>query len=198
MVRALHRTGAAKTCVPGQYIVVLPREECCIAVAAFAAARATCAPVHPHMIASRCGATKHRCGRAVDFPGPRNFPERLTTDRSNTPANSYQFLTNCARSWRLNQGALRRDQEAVGNDRQEDRTLVMAQVMTQALAQTNGKVPSLKAAVADLWRTLTNDLSGDYRPERHYMRGPGPKWRAKNAPASSSDGRGIGLAKASA
>jgi hypothetical protein len=74
----------------------------------------------------------------------------------------------------------------------------MAQVMTQALAQTNGKVPSLTAAVADLWRTLTKDLSGDYRPERHYMRGPGPKWRAKNAPAPASDGLGIGLAKASA
>ena len=66
------------------------------------------------------------------------------------------------------------------------------------MTQTNGKVPSLTAAVADLWRTLTKDLGGDYRPELHYMRGPGPKWRAKNAPASSSDGLGIGLAKASA
>jgi hypothetical protein len=23
-----------------------------------------------------------------------------------------------------------------------------------------------------------------YRPERHYMRGPGPKWREKNGPAT--------------
>ena len=30
------------------------------------------------------------------------------------------------------------------------------------------------------WRRLI-DLAGDpYRPERHYMRGPGPKWRAKH------------------
>jgi hypothetical protein len=29
--------------------------------------------------------------------------------------------------------------------------------------------------------TLLNDLFGTYRPERHYMRGPGPKWREKHA-----------------
>jgi hypothetical protein len=28
--------------------------------------------------------------------------------------------------------------------------------------------------------------SDSYRPELHYMRGPGPKWHAKNAPASAS------------
>jgi hypothetical protein len=27
-----------------------------------------------------------------------------------------------------------------------------------------------------LWGALFNN----YRPERHYMRGPGPKWRAKH------------------
>ena len=30
----------------------------------------------------------------------------------------------------------------------------------------------------DLVQTLTDP----YRPELHYMRGPGPKWRAKNQP----------------
>ena len=25
-----------------------------------------------------------------------------------------------------------------------------------------------------------------YRPEAHYMRGPGPKWRAKHAPPSAT------------
>ena len=43
------------------------------------------------------------------------------------------------------------------------------------------KTPSIGKAVADLWRTLTSDLFNEYRPERHYMRGPGPKWRAKHA-----------------
>jgi hypothetical protein len=35
----------------------------------------------------------------------------------------------------------------------------------------------------DLVRTLKS-LLDPYRPEQHYMRGPGPKWRAKYAPAS--------------
>jgi hypothetical protein len=35
------------------------------------------------------------------------------------------------------------------------------------------------AAIAALWRSLTVDMFDAYRPERHYMRGPGPKWRAK-------------------
>jgi hypothetical protein len=43
------------------------------------------------------------------------------------------------------------------------------------------KIPSIGKAVADLWHTVTTDLFGTYRPERHYMRGPGPKWRAKHA-----------------
>ena len=30
--------------------------------------------------------------------------------------------------------------------------------------------------VAEIWRTLKNDLVNSYRPELHYMRGPGPKW----------------------
>jgi len=34
--------------------------------------------------------------------------------------------------------------------------------------------------VADLARDLVNALFDPYRPELHYMRGPGPKWRAKH------------------
>ena len=49
------------------------------------------------------------------------------------------------------------------------------------------KTPSIGKAVADLWRTVTSDLFNEYRPERHYMRGPGPKWRAKHAPSSPAD-----------
>jgi hypothetical protein len=46
------------------------------------------------------------------------------------------------------------------------------------------KNTTLGKAVADLWRSVTTDLFGAYRPEQHYMRGPGPKWRAKHARAS--------------
>jgi hypothetical protein len=49
---------------------------------------------------------------------------------------------------------------------------------------SKSKTPSIGKAVVDLWRTVTSDLFNEYRPERHYMRGPGPKWRAKHARAS--------------
>jgi hypothetical protein len=29
------------------------------------------------------------------------------------------------------------------------------------------------------WRRLIDRARDDYRPERHYMRGPGPKWHAR-------------------
>jgi hypothetical protein len=41
------------------------------------------------------------------------------------------------------------------------------------------KGPPIGAAIAALWRSLVKDLFAAYRPERHYMRGPGPKSRAK-------------------
>jgi hypothetical protein len=43
------------------------------------------------------------------------------------------------------------------------------------------KTPSIGRTVADLWQTVTTELFGTYRPEQHYMRGPGPKYRAKHA-----------------
>jgi hypothetical protein len=36
---------------------------------------------------------------------------------------------------------------------------------------------------AEFMRALKN-LVDPYRPEEHYMRGPGPKWHAKHEPAS--------------
>jgi hypothetical protein len=46
------------------------------------------------------------------------------------------------------------------------------------MAQTQRAV-SLHRMIADFWRTF-GDAFGGYRPERHYMRGPGPKWREKH------------------
>jgi len=31
--------------------------------------------------------------------------------------------------------------------------------------------------LANYWRTVLADQRSPYRPELHYMRGPGPKWR---------------------
>ena len=44
------------------------------------------------------------------------------------------------------------------------------------------KTPAFRNPMALLLRSLTRDLAGAYRPEQHYMRGPGPKWREKHAP----------------
>jgi hypothetical protein len=35
-------------------------------------------------------------------------------------------------------------------------------------------------AVQRHWRRLVGSQSDPYRPELHYMRGPGPKWREKH------------------
>ena len=36
------------------------------------------------------------------------------------------------------------------------------------------------------WHRLTASLSDPYRPELHYMRGPGPRWREKHAQGRGS------------
>ena len=42
----------------------------------------------------------------------------------------------------------------------------------------NRPIPAL--TLASLWCGLVRDLFDGYRPERHYMRGPGPAYRAKH------------------
>jgi hypothetical protein len=36
------------------------------------------------------------------------------------------------------------------------------------------------AEIAIRWHRLLDVARNPYRPELHYMRGPGPKWRAKH------------------
>jgi hypothetical protein len=50
---------------------------------------------------------------------------------------------------------------------------------TIAMAILHPKTRLLGFAIR-MWRSLRRDLFDDYRPERHYMRGPGPRWRAKH------------------
>ena len=60
--------------------------------------------------------------------------------------------------------------------------------MGRAIAAISGSAVALlprpfalfKSALIGVWQELTRDMSGRYRPERHYMRGPGPKYRAKH------------------
>jgi hypothetical protein len=48
---------------------------------------------------------------------------------------------------------------------------------TSSLA--DAALKKLCTKLADYWRTALADQG--YRPELHYMRGPGPKWREANA-----------------
>jgi hypothetical protein len=42
-------------------------------------------------------------------------------------------------------------------------------------------VAALGTPLMAVWSRLTAILGGGYRPEHHYMRGPGPKWRERHS-----------------
>ena len=44
---------------------------------------------------------------------------------------------------------------------------------------------------AGVVRNLILDIRDSYRPEVHYMRGPGPKWRAKHQPWLKFDSESV-------
>jgi hypothetical protein len=46
-------------------------------------------------------------------------------------------------------------------------------------------------AVQRHWRRLAGYLSDQYRPELHYMRGPGPKWREKHGISAAAVGPAV-------
>jgi hypothetical protein len=53
--------------------------------------------------------------------------------------------------------------------------------MGRAIIAISGSAAALVPNVlARFWRELTRDALRPYRPEAHYMRGPGPAWRAKH------------------
>ncbi len=51
---------------------------------------------------------------------------------------------------------------------------------TARMFTTRRKAPGLVAELADLFHSLAMTVLDPYRPELHYMRGPGPKWHAKH------------------
>ncbi|MGF6311589.1 hypothetical protein ABIB82_005748 [Bradyrhizobium sp. i1.8.4] len=44
------------------------------------------------------------------------------------------------------------------------------------------------SAITTGWQNLIERIRDPYRPELHYMRGPGPKWHAKHAVQAASAG----------
>lgn len=58
-------------------------------------------------------------------------------------------------------------------------------VMTRAIAVLSAAhlprpFTDIGRFLATFWREVTRDTVRPYRPERHYMRGPGPAWHAKH------------------
>jgi len=64
---------------------------------------------------------------------------------------------------------------------------------TVRLRALRGNPAGLPAQLGDLLRDVAKALLDPYRPELHYMRGPGPKWRAKHAPVAARQVRAIPL-----
>jgi hypothetical protein len=66
--------------------------------------------------------------------------------------------------------------------------LTLVHTIALTIANTLRKMPSLwsqlQRSVAQARADRTR-VEADYRPEAHYMRGPGPKWREKNAQMST-------------
>lgn len=53
--------------------------------------------------------------------------------------------------------------------------------MSRGMATTIGiGICCSRKRAAGALRNLARDLLDPYRPELHYMRGPGPRWREKN------------------
>jgi hypothetical protein len=52
----------------------------------------------------------------------------------------------------------------------------MSQLLSKGLDIAAAAGTQAWTAVTNLWRARAHS----YRPEAHYMRGPGPKWRAKH------------------
>ena len=61
------------------------------------------------------------------------------------------------------------------------------------MSENNRAVPP-QCSFADLWRTF-RDAFGSYHPERHYMRGPGPKWRKRHGRLEASGNWEMGVAE---
>jgi hypothetical protein len=56
----------------------------------------------------------------------------------------------------------------------------MSQLLSKGLDIAAAAGAQAWTAVTNLWRARAHS----YRPEAHYMRGPGPKWRAKHTVSS--------------
>jgi len=60
----------------------------------------------------------------------------------------------------------------------------IASSSTPQAADSHDRQPGLIGEIRAFWRQFIVAAFHPYRPEQHYMRGPGPAWRAKHIPSS--------------
>jgi hypothetical protein len=68
--------------------------------------------------------------------------------------------------------------------------IVMTSITATSHAQAAGsrdRQPGLLHAFRAFWHQFATAAFNPYRPELHYMRGPGPAWHAKHAASSIPD-----------
>jgi hypothetical protein len=63
-----------------------------------------------------------------------------------------------------------------------ERVMARQSIRRSSAARKGGLIADL----GELVHNLSHGLFDDYRPELHYMRGPGPKWHEKHDPAPAS------------
>jgi hypothetical protein len=62
-------------------------------------------------------------------------------------------------------------------------TMITSETLSSPARSRDGRSHPL-AEVRAFWRQLFDRAFNPYRPELHYMRGPGPAWRAKQMGSS--------------
>jgi hypothetical protein len=60
----------------------------------------------------------------------------------------------------------------------------IASSSTSPVAENQARQPGLIGEIREFWHQFIVAAFHPYRPELHYMRGPGPAWRAKHVPSS--------------
>jgi hypothetical protein len=60
----------------------------------------------------------------------------------------------------------------------------IASSSTPPAADNHDRQPGLIDEIRSFWHQFIVAAFSPYRPEQHYMRGPGPAWRAKHVPSS--------------
>ena len=71
------------------------------------------------------------------------------------------------------------------------RTIAPSTVRWSAMSGLARKTAETVADFASVGHNLALDVRDSYRPELHYMRGPGPKWRAKHQPWPRFDSKAV-------